>query len=68
MCVTCAVVPGEQQSLAKSPPVEPSSLHSGAWAGAEAGWSQSQDTANRHKEGGVHLRVPQAQDNMVIHI
>lgn len=68
MCVTCAVVLGGRQSLAKSPPVEPSSLHSGAWAGAEAGWSQSQDTANQHKEGGVHLRVTQVQDNMVIHI
>lgn len=68
MCVTCAVVPGEQQFLAKSPPVEPSSLHSRALAGAEAGWSQSQDTANRHREEGVHLRVTQAQDNMVFHI
>lgn len=66
MCVTCAVVPGERKSLVKSPPVEPSSLHSGAWAGAEAGWSQSQDTANQHREGGVHLRVTQDQDNLVI--
>lgn len=68
MCVTCAVVPGEQKSLAKSLPVEPSSLHSGAWAGAEVGWSQSQDKANRHREEGVHLRVTQDQDNTVIHI
>lgn len=68
MYVTCAVVPGERQFLAKSPPVEPSSLHSGAWAGAEAGWSQSQDAATRHREGEVHLRVSQAQDTMVFHI
>lgn len=63
MCVTCAVVLWEQQSLAKSRPVEPSILHSGAWAGAEAGWSRSQASANRHKEGEAHLR----SDNMVMY-
>lgn len=68
VCVTCAVVPGERQSLAESPPVGPSSLHSGAWAEAEAGWSQSPDTANPRKEGEVHLRVTHAQGSMVIHI